>query len=189
MLSQPALLIKGLRAMFLHSKWFLAGGILCLLVAAQPSSAQEGPYLGLQVGYQTYQGDLDGNGTTLGLRGGYASSTPVSVELRAGYGDSRNYQLAAGVEYAFFQFEGFRPYVQVGWGWYGIEAELLSDQVRLKGYGPDIGLGFDYFSDARTSIGFGIAERFIRYESDDPRVRDNIDGRTLLLTARWNVYY
>lgn len=172
-------------------RWiFLAGMVLVVLFhGGPPASAQEGPYLGVQLGYQSYQGDLDGNSTVVGLRGGYASSTPLSVELRAGYGDSKNYQLATGAEYAFLEYERFRPYVQVGWGWYGIEAELLSDQIRLKGHGPDIGIGFDYFSDDRTSIGFGITERFVRYRSDDPRFRDDIDGRTLLLTARWNVYY
>ena len=166
--------------------------MLILFLFGRRASAQEGPFIGYQLGYRSDRGEVTGSGLTAGLRAGYASSSPVSFELRAGYGASRTYALGGAVEYIFRNKHPFRPFVQAGWGWYAIMLDVTSDRdrVRLQGSGPDVGLGFDYFMNNHASLGLGVAERFIRYDRpSDPRFHRDLDGTTTLILARWNVYY
>lgn len=165
-------------------------GFLFLLFVARVSWAQEGPYLGYQLGYQSYQGDLTGSALMVGLRGGYFTSRPVSFELRA-QGGSKTYQFGGAVEYAFVRKKTFRSYVQAGWGWYAIWVGTSSDEaLRLRGNGPDIGIGFDYFTNPRSSVGLSVLQRFIRYDqSNDPRLRRDLDSQNTVINLRWNIYY
>lgn len=174
-----------------HSRLLIAGFAL-LLSVAPAARAQEGPFIGYQLGYQSYQGDVTGSGTTAGLRFGYAASGPVSFGLRAGVGASGTYQVAGTVEYLFRRRHPFRPFVQAGWGLYSTRVDVTSDedQIRLKGNGPDVGLGFDYFVNERSSLGLAVTERFVRYDRpSDPRFRSDLDSRSTLVVVRWNVYY
>lgn len=170
-----------------------ASALLLLFVAVPVARAEEGrPYVGYLLGYQSYQGDVTGSGPLLGLMGGYATSSPLSLELRAGYGASRTYRLGASVAYVFFPRGLFRPFLQAGWEFQTVMMNVTSDedQVRLRGNGPEVGLGFDYFTHAQSSIGFSVIQRFIRYERPgDPRVLRDLDSRGTLVGLRWNVYY
>lgn len=171
---------------------FIFLSILLLRFAPSAASAQEGPFIGYQLGYQSYQGDVTGDGATAGIRIGYATPSPFSVGFRAGYGASGTYQVAGTVEYLFRHRHPFRPFVQAGWGLYSTLLNVTSDddQVKIRGNGPDIGLGFDYFVNERSSIGLGVTERFVHYDQpNDPRFRSDLDSRSTLVTLRWNVYY
>jgi hypothetical protein len=168
-----------------------AGAILILFLGGgAPSWAQEGPYWGYELGYVAYREDLEGNELGFSLRGGYGSSRPVSVELRADYGRSRTYQLGAAVTYPFLQEKAFRPFVQAGWAWYAILVRsAFDDGTRFLGNGPDIGIGFDYFIRERTSLGLMISQRFITYHSDDDRIKGDINGDSTFLAFRLNQYF
>lgn len=162
------------------------------LFAASAVRAQEGPFVSYQLSHQSYREDIEGRGLQVGVGLGYAVSRPVSLRLRAAVGTSGTYQLAGTVEYIFLDRRYFRPFVQVGWGVDSLLIDVTSerDQVRVRGNGPEVGLGFDYFTHEQASIGLSVAERFIRYDRpNDPRFRSDLEGRSTMINLRWNVYY
>jgi len=100
--------------------------------------------------------------------------------------------LRAGLESMFRPFGGFQPFLSAGYGVQAVKLNVTSnqDQVRLHGSGLDVGLGFDYFTHNRNSIGLGITERFIHYRKPaDPRFREGLDSRSTFVGARWNIYF
>ena len=179
----------------LHSSFLIAGLLLTffLFCAVSVSSAEPGhSYIGYQLGYESTQGDVTGSGLFAGIRAGYGFPAPLSVTLRGGLGVSKTYELGVDAEYAFRQLGRFQPFVMAGYGVQAIKLNVTSDQdqVRLNGSGPDVGLGFDYFTHNRNSIGLGITERFIHYRKPaDPRFREGLDSRSTFVGARWNIYF
>lgn len=173
---------------------FLAGIFPAVLFfGVSVSSAEPGDsYIGYQLGYQSIRGDVTGSNLYFGLRGGLGVPSPLLVTLRGAYGRSRTYELGAGLEYAFRPFGAFQPFVSAGYGFEAIKMNVTSDQdqVRLNGNGPDVGLGFDYFTQNRNSIGLGITERFFHYRRpSDPRFRKGLDSRSTMIGVRWNIYF
>jgi hypothetical protein len=175
------------------SKIGFAGMLLVALFSGVPVSwgEESGPFVGYQLGYEMARGDVTGNSAQAGVRLGYAASSPVSYALRFGLGISGTYLLEGGVEYAPYQKGPLRPYLMAGWGVYAIQIDLPrdADPGRVEGNGPHIGIGFDYRTSDRASIGLGVAQRFVRYRPTDSRIRGDLDSTTTLITLRWNVYY
>lgn len=178
-----------------HSSFRIVGLLLTFfsLCAASVFSAEPGDsYIGYQLGYQSTRGDVTGSGASIGLRGGFGVSSPLSVTLRGGLGSSGTYQVGAGAEYTYRRLGRFQPFLSAGYSFEAVKLNVTSDrdQVKLNGNGPDVGLGFDYFIRDRNSIGLGVTERFMHYRKpDDPRFREGLDSRSTLIHARWNVYF
>lgn len=171
---------------------FIPVFVLLSLFAASAVRAQEGSFVSYQLSHQSYRGDIEGRGLQVGVGLGYTASRPVSFGLRARVGTFRTYQLDGTVEYIFLDRRYFRPFVQVGWGVDSFLVDVTSDkdQIRVRGNGPEVGLGFDYFTHEQASIGLSVAERFIRYDRpNDPRFRSDLEGRSTMINLRWNVYY
>lgn len=168
---------------------FLIGCSLLLMVVS-PAAAQEGLFVGYELGYRSYNtemiSDIQGHGITGALRIGYAASPSAAFGLRAGFGPSDNSQLAVTVAYRFRHRRSFRPFVEAGWGLYStvLNSGTVFERV-IRGNGPDVGLGFEYFVHPHASLGLAVHERYVHYT----RLSYSINGVSTLAMLRWTVYY
>lgn len=172
---------------------FLTVGFL--LLATRPSAAEtvelsypKGFYLGGDVITNIPEADLRGDfakvkpGAGLDLKVGYNFPIHLALEMELGFSGHQVEKENAGIGFLGFDLRYFPfsfsdrplyPFVRIGAGWYGLAIDNVQDgsgrtaDLKLKGKGVDLGIGFDYYFDPHVSFEAGLTQRFIAYDEID----------------------
>ena len=173
--------------------FFLTVGFL--LVATRPSGAEtvelsypKGFYLGGDAIANIPEADLRGDfakvkpGGGLDLKIGYNFPINLALEMELGFSGHQVEKEDAGIGFLGFDLRYFPfsfsdrplyPFIRFGAGWYALSINNFQDglgrtgDLKLKGKGVDIGIGFDYYFDPHVSFEAGLTQRFVTYDDLD----------------------
>jgi len=172
------------------AQWVTFGLIATLGMSASAEAEEARPYWGFQLMYTDYQGDLTGSGLGFGILGGYKSGGRLSIPLQLAYGPNSTYIVNPGLDYIFWKPGPIETYIHGGYGWYATEVKFSFGDVKMRGSGPDVGLGADLVQNPGATIGMGVVCRFVRYtQADDSRVQNDINGRQIDVYIRWKIFF
>lgn len=164
--------------------------VALLTVNAARADAKEGLYIGADLIVNIPQQDLSGDfaevdpGSGFDLRLGYRFPIPIALEIEFGASGHMVEDEDAGIGFfvinfryfpVTFSFSGMQveSYVRAGFGAYALVIERVRDDfgrrddLELTGDGFDVGIGFDLYPRPEVSVGFGITQRFVKYDELD----------------------
>ncbi len=147
--------------------------VLAAFVIASPVQAKEGFYLGANVLFNDFSGDIDNldSGNGLGLRGGFGLNRYLSFEagifktdhdLKNGTGtaDFKGGTIDAKLSFPLTGSH-IEPYIFGGVGTY----TLVYPGQTLDGKGGQLGIGMDIYLFPELSFNVGLARRNITFDA------------------------
>lgn len=148
---------------------------LILLLISSAADAKEGFYLGGQIPYNMVRGDFDDKtmskvdpGAGIGLIAGYGITSGLSLEIDWAGSSHKSGSSTIGLgefslngKYNFLAASKLQPFIFAGIGAFA----LGDDSLMFGGKGYNLGVGADYYLSPKVSLGVGLIQKFITYDS------------------------
>ncbi len=167
--------------------------IVAAVIAAAPAQAKEGLYLGANVVFNNFSGDLSSldSGNGLGLRGGIGIGRYFALEaglfrsdhdLKNGTGTA---DFKAGTIDAKLNFpltgSHIEPYILGGVGTYRLD---LPGQTQLDGKGGQLGIGIDIYLFPELNLNVGLERRNVTFDATatNPELKGKVTSLDFGLT-------